>query len=406
MARWNTCNVLHAGPANRQLWQFGTGEKFPLQREETKLPGEPLSPKIIAKDWQTLVQPKLNVAWLPAGKVFLRVIQIPKAEAAEVFSMLELQLEKLSPAPVAQICWTYELLPQPFGDMYTAIVVIVSRPYVEEFLGQLEGQGYMADRLELPLIDQLRATKVEGNGAWIYPGGADENSCLVAWWYGGVLWNLSLVHLPMNDKRAALLREQLTQATWAGEMEGWMTSPPRYHLVVDPAAAETWRALLPADAAVNVEPPLAPKDLAARTARRAIAHNGHAAALLPADYAARYKSQFVDRLWMRLLGAVIMLYLLGIGVYFGLVCIASARLDGMDFGVYEVKGVQQQRLAITNTYRETIKLGEQVKVLRDQLELQYAALDSWLAIAENMPDELTLDAIIFGPGRKATIRGT
>ena len=41
MARWQTCNVLSLGSQKKQLWVFGaTSEKFPLQKEETKLPAE------------------------------------------------------------------------------------------------------------------------------------------------------------------------------------------------------------------------------------------------------------------------------------------------------------------------------------------------------------------------------
>jgi len=70
--------------------------------------------------------------------------------------------------------------------MQTVIVTIAARAQVETFLGQLEGQGYLADRLELPILDQLRATPMEGDGVWIYPGqGSDRASCLIAWWYGG-----------------------------------------------------------------------------------------------------------------------------------------------------------------------------------------------------------------------------
>src|SRR5437667_12621297 len=169
MARWHSCNILQAAGDTRNLWQFSAGGKIALQREVANLPTEPLPAKIIAKDWQTLFQPKLNVAWLPADKVFLRVVQIPKSDPAETQSMLELQLEKLSALPVAQVVWGYELL-QPTaspdamttleGQMQTAIVIIVASSYVEEFLGHLEAQEYMADRLELPLLDQLRATPV------------------------------------------------------------------------------------------------------------------------------------------------------------------------------------------------------------------------------------------------------
>src|SRR3954467_1381214 len=125
MARWTSANVLRAAGETKRLWQFVfRGENVQLTREETKLPNEPLPPRMVAKDWQTLYQPKLNIAWLPADKVFLRVIQLPPADSAEeTASMLELQLEKLSPLPVAQIVWTFDLLPGSIG-VQTAIVVI------------------------------------------------------------------------------------------------------------------------------------------------------------------------------------------------------------------------------------------------------------------------------------------
>src|SRR5688572_4857398 len=97
MARWRFCNVLQPGAELRNLWQFSASGKFNLQRHETKLGKEPLPEKLISKDWQTLLQPRLNVAWLPPRKVFLRVVQLPKADLAETQSMIDLQLEKLSP---------------------------------------------------------------------------------------------------------------------------------------------------------------------------------------------------------------------------------------------------------------------------------------------------------------------
>ena len=84
--------------------------------------------------------------------------------------MVELQLEKLSPLPVTQIVWTLQVLPQaPAENLQTVMVVIVERKVVEEFLGKLEAQGYLADRLEVPMLDQLAAASATGDGAWIYP---------------------------------------------------------------------------------------------------------------------------------------------------------------------------------------------------------------------------------------------
>src|SRR6185369_9673401 len=312
MARWNSCNILQTAGDTRLLWQFSGSGK--MQREVAPLPTEGLPASIITKDWQTLFQPKLNVAWLPADQVFLRVVQVPKSDLAETQSMLELQLEKLSPMPTAQVVWGFEVLqstgaPDAMaaleGEMQTAIVIIVARSYVEEFLGKLETQEYLADRLELPLLDQLRATNVREDGAYLYPGaGGDQYSCLVAWWYGGTLRNLSLVHLPATEKRGDLLQEQLMQMTWAGELEGWLTFLPRFHLVAEEPAASAWRALFKPEQPVEIVPPLSGPQLAALTCKRAT--NGELRTnLLPPEYTARYQQRFNERLIMQALGALL-----------------------------------------------------------------------------------------------------
>ena len=62
--RWSACNVLLPGSQIRQLWQFNAGGlKFNLARSESKLPSEPLPEKLVAKDWQTVFQPRLNIAF-------------------------------------------------------------------------------------------------------------------------------------------------------------------------------------------------------------------------------------------------------------------------------------------------------------------------------------------------------
>jgi len=410
MARWHSCNVLHAGPSNRQLWQFNAGgNKFNLLRQETKLPGEPLSDKLVSKDWGTLFQPRLNVAWLPADKVFVRVLQLPRADAAETQSMVDLQLEKLSPLPVAQIVWSYEVLgyvrqgrvgeelnPHATGELQTVIVIMAARHHVEEYLGQIEGQGYLADRLELPLLDELRATKVQEDGAWIFPNvGGREAICMVAWWCDGVLQNLSLIHLPPDETRAAALQEQLAQTVWAGELEGWLTSQPKFHLVADEGTAGAWIPLFDLTQQIEVTAPLPAHELAARTARR-VATNGTSSNLLPSDFIARYRQKFVDRIWMRALGAIVVLYMACALVYIGFV----------KFGAYRHGRIQDQIASLGQSYTNTVKLREELKVLQDTIELQYAALECYKSVSETLPTQLTLNSMNFERGRKVTFFGT
>jgi hypothetical protein len=394
----HSCNVLQVGAQARQLWQFeARGRGFVLNREQTSLAGEPLPARLIAKDWRSLWQRKLNVAWLPPEQVFLRVAQFPASDFDETLAMVELQLEKLSPMPVTQIVWSIFVLPHAEGSLQTVIVMIVARNAVEEFLGQLEGQGYLADRLELPLLDQLQVTAINRSGAWIYPeapGG--RNAALVAWWYGGSLRNLDLVTLP-PAKRPESLKEQLLQMAWAGELEGWLTAPPLWHLVADAPTAAEWEPALRAglEQPVEVIAPVPAGGLAALTATRA-AQAGPQANLLPAEFFTRYHQQFVDRLWMRGLGAVVALYLAGVLVYF-------ARLQ---VELYRTHGVEQKVAELGPTYTNAIQLRDRFKVLKDEQELKFAALDCYKTVAELLPDGITLDGYNFSEGKKLTLSGS
>ena len=393
-----SCNVLQVGAQARHLWQFDArGRGYVLNREQTSFVGEPLPARLVAKDWRSLWQRKLNIAWLPPEKVFLRVAQFPASDFDETLAMVELQLEKLSPMPVTQIVWTIHLLPHAEGNLQTVIVMIVSRNTVEEFLGQLEGQGYLADRLEMPLLDQLQATAIARNGAWIYPeapGGG--KSALVAWWYGGVLQNLALISLPPANQPESL-KEQLLQMAWAGELEGWLTTPPVWHLVADAPTAAEWEPALRAglEQPVEVLAPVPVAGLAALTATRA-ARAGSEANLLPAEFTTRYRQQFVDRLWMRGLGAVVVLYVLGVLVYF-------ARLE---VELYRTGAVEQQVASLGPTYTNTIQLRDRFNVLKEGQELKFAALDCWKIVAELLPDGVTLDGFSFSEGKKLTLSGS
>lgn len=396
------------GPDARRLWQFGGG-KFNLIKAESRPPGEALPEKLVAKDWQTLFQPRLNIAWVPADRAFLRVLQLPKADAEETRAMVDLQLEKISPLPVAQIVWSFEVIPlyrqgvigqelQPHatGELQTVIVVMVARNSVEEYLGELEGQGYLPDRLEMPLLDQLLGLKADVDGVWIFPEiGGNQNACLESWWYGGVLQYVGILHIPAGERRGGALQEQLSQTAWAGESEGWITSEPKFRLVAEESVGGAWLPLFEPSQNVEVIRPAPPQELAQITARR-VAGNGKTTNLLPPEFTARYKQRFVDQLWMRTLGALVMLYILGVAVYIGFAKVAQFRYNS----------TQEEAAALGVAYTNTIRLKERLVVMQDALDLQYAALECYRAIAENLPEGLTLRSVRFDQGRKVTYSGS
>lgn len=393
----NSCNVLEMGPQARQIWQFdarGTG--YVLNREQTCLEGQALPAHMVAKDWRTFFNRKLNIAWLPPENVFLRVAQLPRSDLNETLAMVELQLEKLSPMPVAQIAWSIHILPHAEGNLQTVVVIMVERSVVEEFLGRLEGQGFLADKLELPLLDQLQTTSITEDGAWIYPDAAvGKNTALVAWWYEGVLQSLDLLTLPAANRPAAL-KEQLMQMAWAGELEGWLASPPAWHLVADEGAAEWEPALRTGlEQPIEIIAPRPARELAALTARRS-AQTEPRANLMPAEFAIRYQQQFVDRLWMRGLLALGALYLLGVAVYMVTLAYATYRTDA----------VENQVALLGPTYTNAIQLRDRFKVLKERQELKYAGLDCWSTTARLLKENMTLESMNFSDGRRLNLAGT
>jgi hypothetical protein len=290
--------------------------------------------------------------------------------------------------PVAQIAWSIHVLPHIEGNLQTVVVTMVERTRVEEYLGLLEGQGYLADRLEVPLLDQLQTTAITEDGAWIYPdSAAGKNTAIVAWWYKGVLQSLDLLTMPAAN-RPESLKEQLLQMAWAGEMDGWLASPPEWHLVADVGAAD-WEPALRA----GLDQPI--EVLAALTAKRS-AQTEPRANLMPPEFAERYQQQFVDRLWMRGLLALGALYLLGVAIYMGTLGYATFRTDA----------VEKQVAQLGPTYTNAIQLRDRYKVLKERKELKFAGLDCWSTTARLLPENMTLESLNFSDGRRLNLAGT
>ena len=416
MARWNSCNILQVAPDAKRLWQFDAkGGGFVLGREQRVPHTETLPANWIVKSWSSLWQPRLNVAWLPLESVFLRVVELPASNYEETLAMVELQLEKLSPLPLAQIVWTMHV----FGthqsaakadgsveSLQTAVVVIAERSAVEEFVGKLEQDGFLADRLETPMLDQLAAVTAATNGspqpseavgAWLFPfstGG--QNAALVAMWSGGALRNLSFVTLPTAGDRGKELKEQLAHIIWAGELEGWLTSTPKWHLVADPVNATEWETVLRVglNESVQIVAPPAPAELAAGTAKRAT--SAAKSNLLPEEFTARYKNRFYDRLWLR--------GLLFAGATYAVFCViyfcATTVLN------YRVGKVEAQAAQFSNAYTNSLQLKACYGILNERQQLKYAALNCWQWVAEELPQSITLQRFNFTDGRRLTLSGT
>jgi hypothetical protein len=406
MARWNSCNILHVAPDAKRVWQFDAkGGGFALRGESRAAHTEKLAGKGIAKSWSSLVSPKLNVAWLPAESVFLRVVELPASNFEETLAMVELQLEKISPLPLAQVVWTMHVagthIAPAKGDnapesLQTVVVVIAERAVVEEFLGRLEKEGFLADRLETPVLDQLAAIPQNDDGVWVFPISlAGQNAALTAWRTGGVLRNLSFVALPPAGDRAAELKNQLAHLAWSGELEGWLNAPLKWHLIADPVNAAEWENLLRAalNEPISVSAPAAPAELAAGTAKRA-AEAGKSN-LLPEEFSAKYHQQFIDRLWLRGLLYAGAAYAVFCVIYFCATTVLNCR----------VAGVEKQVAALGGSYTNSLQLKARYEILKERSQLKYAALDCWQLVAQQLPQGIAIQRFSFANGQSVALGG-
>lgn len=396
--RFQSCNVLEVSAAGRRLWHFSVGkDSLKPAGDLTLEAGKPLPKRTAGKDWQTLFQPRLDLGWLPAEHVFIRVVQLPAADPAELPGMVEFQLEKLSPLPITHIVWTVETMPHPDGRNQTALVVIAARDKVEAFLGEQAKDGYIVDGFDVPLLRELRLLKPEADGVWVLlDPQVTSTQALVGWHVGGVWQDVAMLQLPAGPAAAETLVRCLNQSAWSGELEGWLAGLPPVQLRAKPEDAAIVEEPLRAWSGQPVTTDARPDRslIAAASARTRLAERS--TALVPEEITSRQRAAFVDRIWMRGIGGVFVAYVFLVFLYLIALNVRKYQLD-------EVKG---DAVGLARQYTNSLQLKAQVAVLQDQIALKFAALDAWRAVVDELPESLTLSQLDFSNGQTVEVNGT
>ena len=303
--------------------------------------------------------------------------------------MVEMQLEKVSPLPLGRAVWSFEVVPVHRADreQQTVVVMLAERSVVEECVGELEKAGYFPDRLEAAVIHQVMATPQGGerpDGAWIYPRFLEERVvCTVAWWDEGVLQNITQIILS-SAEHLNELTEQLTAATWAGEMEGWLTGSTHWHLVIASEHGEQWLPVLNewAGQAVQIKSPPDASALAAASAARA-ARPLEQGNLMPPERRADYHRRDVDRVLGGILSWMFLLY--------GMLLVGYFVLNSQTAVREEAKYQQLEKMKAMEEDVKVLKAKQELLVL--QSNSRKTALQVLKGVADQMPAELTLDQI-------------
>lgn len=395
-ARIHACSILSEVAGKAHLWSFSGSDARP--GPATSQPADrPLPAKLVGKGWGQLLRSRMNTVWLNDQPVFLQLVHLPTDDPNEVPAMLELQIEKLSPLPVAQVVWSYQVLPQKSVAGLPVLLLLSERGGVETALNGLEKRGCFTDRIETPLLQWVTGTAITGDGAYLFVHTAGaRRDCLIGWVADGAWRTLSLVNLTTDERWTRQLVDQLNRLAWAGELEGWLPVDPTVHLITDAVTAEAWRPALEEALGRSVDVTLKPGDpeLAAASAK-AIISGQPRANLLPPEFAVRYRQQYTDRLWMGGLGALFAAYLIGVLIYLGVVEVQKYR-----------QGQAADTLAqVTGVFTNTLRIKAETQVLQETVNLRYAGLDCWLATVEAMPEELVLENLAFSGGQSLVISG-
>jgi len=99
---------------------------------------------------------------------------------------------------------------------------------------------------------------------------------------------------------------------------------------------------------------------------------------------------------MRAVGALIVIYMIGVGCYFG----------WLQYLGIQKNEVQQRIAALTGDYDKVKEMRTQIEIREKQVNLRYATLDAWKAVSETLPGDLTLTALEFARGERLRLVGT
>ncbi len=392
-----SCLVLVTSPDGDRVLAFDPAGAGVKARQVHAVPaGGSVPAKVAGRDWQLLLSPRLDLAWMPGADVYLKLTELPSTDPAEVASMAELLLEKLSPLPPAQVVCGAEIVAEAEPGVSSVLLVIVSRNRVDERLAGLAARGYTAGRLDVGLARELAAI-VREDGLWLLEDPEKAPGLMaVVWRLGGRWRQVDALRVPTGEGAGEALVTALTRMAWAAELDGWLTDLPKIRLVASSGLAtalsgplEVWSGQV-----VECREPRDVGQTAADSAR--VGLSGRGLTLVPAEVLDRNRQAFVDRLWVRGLGTIGMIYLVGMVGFLAWHTYWKGELDDRRVNL---KGLAPH-------YTNALRLKDQVQIMEEQVNLRFAALDCWKAAVEKLPPSMTLNSLNFIRGKTLRLDGT
>ena len=416
--------VAEVAAENGSGWRVLRQATFPMEAAPTAEAGaQPVAPAWPLEKLKAFRPSRgpLNasvITGLDSADVLCRVITLPTANEEELNSMLELQLENLSPLPVEQIVYGYEVIRK--GEKQTDVFVAMAvREKVQQRLEILRQAGLPADVLDIePLallswlqhqrvlspqdLDHLALVSLEEEVATLILTHAGKPQFVAAVPLRGIG---GASHAETAAAAAQLIAEELRLAMTAVEASQPEARWPRVRVLPAPAAGETARfdaayvavALgeatgLPCEPLQLSQPPSIALGFCLRHGPNAEARTLN---LMPSDVLAE-KEQLVRRQRMKR-------WIVIIAALYALMVIAV--LGGIGWKMSVVSSLQSELNQVAPGRDRVKTLMTDLKVLQEHVNEVNVPMECLNEIARLKPESIFLTEVNFVDGETVTLSG-
>lgn len=378
-----------------------------LIRRETPAPAAPNAPVVAQTPsrWLEQLKPELGkgryrlATAVNSSELFCKRISLPTVDPAEVAQMAPLQVEKLSPLPLNDVVWSYEILAASEGRSDVLIVFGRKENLVQCVSGF--GDEFLPDLIDVDLLLLWRGLRAKGDFK-------DKN-------YSGLLW----IDVPSKVAKCVLLKGStplliehlaLEGLDAAGLARAWsvmllsaeanlgvgkldalfLLCPADMHASVSAELATELRvSVFPVEASGSLSP-------AVGLAHRALRNGQAQVNLLPTDYVQRQqKKQF--RQQAKFIGAIALaVYVLAILAFAGI-----SKWRQFSMGRMEAKLKQ-----LEEEYAKARLLQAEVNFLKQKLDDRRSALETLRAVSEALPAQSSLQLFNYRQTQGVDLRGT
>lgn len=400
---FTTCNIASKTNEATELRSYAIkGQSSQIQKSFSVNQDEAFPPVKFDKTWKDSFQPKLNVGLIPSQFVFLQIIELPTTDASEIPEMLELQLERISPIPPAQIFWNFYVISnagtsnEQSSDSSSVLVLIAEQKVVYQYIEDLQSRNFYPDIVSSDLMMHFASPEKIDVIQVIPSESFSSHTCLVLWWFDGALKHISQISAEDKEKLLSQVEQDIKQTFWSGQMDGWASHFPAIEIQCPTESRAEWTSFQESISETQVRFRDSDSDESKGKQLATLFGNQSVRAdLLPEDTRKANKNRQFDSTWMTALGCAVILYLMGLGFYFVFLNQAQSVMAN----------VNDQIDSVSVTYTNAMKLDERIRITESQLKLRFAALETWKSVVDSLPTELTFKQFKFSKRETLLLNG-